>query len=561
MRDPRDSALAAAREALARHDWAGAYAILADIGELRDDALERDRAEMLAEAAWWTSRLDECIAVREQLYSRCLDAGEPERAARLATLLFDDHAFKGRRAVAGGWLQRARRLLDRRPESPVSGYLELKLAEAAHGDRRLEDAIAHAEQAVRIGRATRDRDLEADGLQCSGRLLIELGRPTEGLSLYDEAMLLATDGSLGPFATGKVYCSLISACEELGDLRRATEWTDFGAQWSEAHPFAVFPGLCRVHHAELLQLRGAWAEAEAEARRACSELCDVNLLNTGMAYYAIAEVRRRLGDHAGAAEALHRAEEFGSSTQPGLALLLLATGDVASASATLARALAECGDRPLARAKLLPAQVELSIARGDLDEARAATEELAATAERFGSAGIATAAAMAAGRTALAAGDHQAACGTLRHALHEWQALDVPYEVGVTRVLLGHACRAAGDEHGARASFDAAAAIFQRLGAADDARRAREAAAPSRALPCGLTAREREVLEHVAAGRKNKQIAASLVLSEKTVARHLSNIFSKIGVSSRSAATAFAFEHGLARGRGSLAHGSNHPRE
>lgn len=557
-----DVALEAAQDALARHEWASAYEALAALPRIDDPAIECDRLEMLAEAAWWTSRLDECIALREHAYS--LRAGgadvDVERVARIAISLFDDQCFKGRRAVASGWLQRARRALDAAPETVTHGYLALKLAETAHSNGAFDAALDHAAQALQIARQYRDRDLEADALQCTGRLLIERGAPDDGLALYDEAMLLAVDGSLSPFTTGKVYCSLISACEELGDVRRAAEWTEVGAQWSDSHPFAVFPGLCRVHRAELMQLRGAWAEAEAEARRATVELCDVNMLNTGMAYYAIAEVRRRLGDHAGAAAAFTRAEEHGCSAQPGEALLQLATGDVDRAHASIQRALSECEDRPLAQAKLLPAYVEIAVARDDLATAGAASRELDSIAAQYASPGLRAAAVMARGRVALAEGATDEACRELRHALHEWQALDVPYEVGETRVLLGRASRAAGDEHGARASFDAAIAIFQRLGAAADAQRAQRDRAGGAGLPCGLSAREVEVLEQVAVGSTNKQIAEALHLSEKTVARHLSNIFAKIGVTSRSAATAFAFEHRLTSRRAALDDGSNHPR-
>jgi DNA-binding CsgD family transcriptional regulator len=419
-------------------------------------------------------------------------------------------------------------------------------AESAHSEGALSTANAKAGEALALGRTFADRDLEADALQCLGRLLIGGGQPARGLALFDEAMLLATEGKLGLFTVGKVYCSLISACEELADFQRAAEWTKVGVDWSTPQPSPVFPGLCRVHRAEMLQRRGAWVEAEAEAQRACDELCDVNRFNAGIAHYAIGEIRRRLGDLDAAERAFRQAEDYGHHPQPGLALLRLAQGRVPAASAGIGRALAEHDHDRLGRAKLLPAQVEIACRAGDLGLARTSAVELAATADQYATAGLRAAALVAEGRVALAEGDHASACGLLRRALHEWQRLDLPYEVASTRVLLALAGRDADDEEGALRSFDAAIAVFERLGAVADVeatRALRDRAEADR--PCGLTAREAEVLRLVAAGHSNKDIAKLLFLAPKTVARHVSNIFAKTGVSSRAAATAFAFEQGL----------------
>jgi len=532
-----------ARAALARHDWPAVYALLTAA-----EAPEPDDAaalEALADAAWWLSKLDECIAARERAYSRFDADGDARGAARMAIHLYSNQTFKGRSAVAGGWLQRARRLLDGLPESIEHGTLLIHEAEVANSVGDLELALEKAERAVEIGRRLQDLDLEADGLQCSGRLLIALGRPADGLALFDEAMLSAVEGRLGPFATGKVYCSLISACDELGDFQRAAEWTEVGRQWAENHPFAVFPGLCRVHRAEVLRLRGDWAEAEEEARRAYAELCDVNVFNAGAAFYEIGEIRRRLGDFDAAEEAYRRADELGREPQPGFAFLRLAQGKIDAAASSISTALAELTWDRLARAKLLPAQVEIAVAGGNLPAARVAADELEEIARAYGTPWLRAVADLARGRLDLIAGNSEAASGALRRALHHWQALDLPYEVASTRVLLGSACRSVGDEESAAASFDAAAAIFERLGAEADATRARGQREGKAVLPDRLTAREAEVLCLVSSGRTNKEVAAELFLSEKTVARHLSNIFCKIGVSTRAGATAYAFEHDL----------------
>jgi DNA-binding CsgD family transcriptional regulator len=378
-------------------------------------------------------------------------------------------------------------------------------------------------------------------------VLIDQGHANDGLAYLDEAMLFAVQGTLGPYTTGKVYCSLISACEELGDSRRAAEWTDATAKWAERHPFAVFPGLCRVHRAWTLQCRDDWAEAEEEAARACAELVGVSRTHAAAGFAELAEVRRRLGALEGAEEALREAEALCGRPQSGLALVRLAQGRLDAATAIIVRALDEETWNPLARAKLLPARVQIGIATDDLESAMVAVDELTTIASDFDGSALLAASASARGRLLLAQGDAPAACVALRAALDLWQEIDVPYEIATARLLLGQACRVAGDEDGAIGSFTAPRTIFERLDAALDTRVARDHCERA-ARPAGLTAREAEVLQLVASEQSNKEIAAELFLSEKTVSRHLSNIFTKIGVSSRSAATAFAFEHRLAGG-------------
>ena len=393
-----------------------------------------------------------------------------------------------------------------------------------------------------MARRLKSLDLEAEALQTIGRLLIDAGEVTEGLGHLDEAMLSAVEGRLSPFSTGKVYCSLISACEGLGDLHRAAEWTDATARWSEAHPLAMWPGICRVHHAALLQLRGDWTTAEREARRACDELEGFHVPNVAAGYIEIGEIRRRLGDLDGAEAAFAHAEELCGQQSAGLALVRLAQRRVDAATAIITQMLAEQPWNRLARGRLLPARAQIAVAAGDLDAAAAAVDELEDIVVEYASPALAAAALSARGRLQLSQGDVNAACATLREALRAWQDLDVPYEVATARLLLGQGCRECGDEEGATRSLAGAAAIFDRLGVAADA-------GPAPSAPAGLSDREVEVLRLVASGQTNREMAATLHLSERTVARHLSNIFTKVGVTSRTAAAAFAYEHGLAAGR------------
>jgi DNA-binding CsgD family transcriptional regulator len=292
-----------------------------------------------------------------------------------------------------------------------------------------------------------------------------------------------------------------------------------------------------------MHLRGAWTEAEAEARRACGDLLEIMPSFAAEGFYEIGEIRRRLGDLAEAEAAFRRASELGHEPQPGLALVRLAQGRADVAGAAVRGALAEEPSR-LARAKLLPAQVEIAIACGDLGTALAAADELEAIAGDYAGPVLEAASASARGAVKLAEGDATAALPALRRAWQLWQAVECPFEAAEARRLLGLACRRAGDEDGAELAISAAHAAFERLGAALEAARTAELLGAS-TLPAGLTAREAEVLRLVATGRSNREIADELCLSVKTVARHLSNIFYKLGVSSRTAATAFAYEHGL----------------
>jgi ATP/maltotriose-dependent transcriptional regulator MalT len=340
-----------------------------------------------------------------------------------------------------------------------------------------------------------------------------------------------------------VYCNVIAACQELGDLRRAAEWTEALRTWCETQPAAVFPGLCRVHRAEVMHLRGEWTEAETEARQACGDLLEIMPSFAAEAYYEIGEIRRRLGDLADAEAAFERASELGREPQPGLALVRLAQGRLDAAAAAVRGALAEEPNR-LVRAKLLAAQVEIAIACGDPDSASAAADELEAIAAEYGSGALQAAAASARGAVALSGGDAASALPPLRRAWQLWQSIDCPFEAAEARRMLGIAHRNFGDEEGAELALSAAHAVFERLGAALESARTAKLLDP-RSQPAGLTTREVEVLRLVAAGKSNREIASELHLSVKTVARHLENIFSKLCVSSRSAATAFAYKHGV----------------
>jgi DNA-binding CsgD family transcriptional regulator len=517
--------------------------------------VEADRAaplgagdlELLATAAYMLGLDEEYVGALERAHRGYLDAGDTLRTARCAFWLGVHFALRGELGPATGWLGRLQRLVEREEDDCVErGYVQLAgaLRHAAAGE--WDAAHAAAAAAVATGERFGEPDVVALALFEQGRALIRRGRAEDGLALLDEAMVGARAGELSPIVTGLVYCAVIAACQEAYAVRRAREWTAALTHWWELQPDMVaFTGRCLVHRAELMQLQGAWPDALEEARRACERLArEVNRRWTALAYYQQAEVHRLRGEFAAAEDTYREASVGGSEPQPGLALLRLAEGKGAAAAGAIRRALGEEGER-VKRARLLPAAVEILLAVGDAEDARGACAELEAIATDHGGSMLSAIAAQARGAVDLADGDARAALVALRRAGEAWHELEVPYEAARTRILAGLACRALGDDDTAELELGAARRSFEELGAAPDLARLDALERRSAADASGLTPRELEVLRLVAAGETNKAIAAALVLSDRTVDRHVSNIFAKLRVSSRAAATAYAYEHGL----------------
>lgn len=477
-----DERLQRARDALARHAWRDAFDVLKEADAAA--GLDPQDLEGLADAAWWTGRLDDCIGARERAYALYVDRGERRGAARTALQLARDYGHKLANSVAAGWMRRAQRLLQDEPESREHGWLARARAVAAIEEQAdLDAALEHTSSALEIGARTGDRDLQAIALHDQGRALVASGRVEDGMALLDEAMVAAVSGELGPSATGIIYCNMISICERLADYRRAGEWTDAAKRWCERQSITGFPGICRVHRAEIMRLRGAWTEAELEARQATDELRDFYLQVAGKGLYEIGEIRLHMGDFAAAEEAFQQAHEMGREPQPGLALLRLAQGRLDAAAAIVNRALSSESLGRLDRARLLPAQVEIALAAADLDAAEAAAAELQTIADDYATPALHAAAAHARGAVQLAQGDAPAARQNLGRCWRLWQELDIPYEAARVRLLLGQAYRAEGDEDAAVLELRAARATFDRLGALPDARRAAELLDEGEAAP------------------------------------------------------------------------------
>jgi DNA-binding CsgD family transcriptional regulator len=509
--------------------------------------LAAEDLERLAMAAYLVGRDQDYLNVLERAYHAYREHGECRRAVRCAFWLGFRLLMRGEMGRASGWFAHGQRLMERDArECAERGYLLLPVVEQRLGSDDHEAAYAIASEAAAIGERCSDPDLIACARHQQGRIRLRQGQVEAGLALLDETMVTVTAGALSPLVTGLMYCSVIAACQEVYALDRTREWTAALTRWCEGQPDMVaFAGVCQVHRAEIMQLLGTWPEAIEQARRACALSEGVDRRATAAAFYQQAEVHRLKGDFVAAEQAYRRASQLGLEPQPGLALLRLMLGNADAAATAIRRVAATTADR-LKRMGLLPAYVEIMLAAGDVEEARSACRELENLAQSFDTEVPNAIAAQARGAVDLAEGDAQAAIGPLRRAFAVWQRIEAPYAAARVRVLIGLACHTLSDEDGAGLEIDAARSVFQRLGAMPDLARIDSLMKANRSGHANrLTPRELQVLRLVSAGKTNATIAAELFLSERTVERHLSNIFTKLDLSTRTAAAAWAYGHGL----------------
>lgn len=460
-----------ARDAISEGRWTDAVERFRAADE--QGRLGADDLDSYGEAIWWTGRIREAIQVRERAFAAHQAAGDVQRAAVTGLALVNYNNNWNGTGVASGWARRVERLLDGRPESKEHGGLaRIRLNMALHqGD--LDAALASADEMLAIGSRVGDRDLEVMGLQDRARVLIAMGDVEVGLRLLDEAVVAAVSGDVSRYSTAVVYCNATIACEDLTDYRRARDFAQVAERWCASQSISGFPGMCRVRRVELLRLRGAWGEAESEARKACVELADFSLGYAAEGHYQIGEIRLRMGDLAGAEAAFTESHRLGREPLPGLALARLAAGKVAAAGTLLAGALAQRALVPLERAKLLPAEVEVAVALHDVGRAERATTELEAIAAKYGTEILRALAETARGTVALANGEDEVAVDMLRRAVRSWQSNDAPYEIARARLLLGSAYRSVGDDEHAALELGAATGALEALGAAGDLARIR----------------------------------------------------------------------------------------
>lgn len=532
-----------AQEALEAHDWAAAFDLLMQLSETTE--LSADDLDGLGQAAWWLGRMDVSIDAHQRAHQQFAALGRTEAAVMAAVYLSFDYANMGDFAIGAAWHARAARLAQKIPNSSAAGYLGIVECGAAYHSGDLEGCMARADLVTRIGEEHSDATLVAWGLHWQGLAHIRQGHIDQGWSLVDEAMLEVTLRQMKPLWAGFLHCNTIRLCDELGDPRRGWQWVEVTERWlSNVASGPLYPGICRMFKASIMRERGNWPEAARQAQRVCDELATLHISSESRAYYELGEIRRLSGDFVGAEALFRRAHELGFDPQPGLARLRLALGEPDAALAQIRAALGAARDG-LARARLLPDLVVIALAAGDNELSRSAADELDGTAAIYRSPGLTASAVSARGAVLLAQADPTTALTTFREAVRLWTDLACPYRVALVRRGTGEALRALGDEDGAMMELEAARAMFERLGAGPDAEHTLGLLG-RRAYPGGLSDREIEVLRLVASGRSNKDIAMELFISENTVARHVSNIFAKLSVSSRAAATAYAFKHGIA---------------
>jgi DNA-binding CsgD family transcriptional regulator len=533
------------RESFAQRSWGVAYTRLAAADA--DTPLDLDDLERFGLAAYLAGHDEMSTRVWTRAHHEALLRDDPQRAAHNAVLIGSGLMFRGEVAPAIGWFARAGRVLEGCDECAEQAWLLTWSAFARMWGGDPSGAEPAFTESVRAGRRFGDLDLVAMARLGQGMCLVMRGHGPVGVGLLDEVMAGVTSGEVTPMYAGIAYCTVIAACLDLFDLRRAREWTAALTHWCDSQPELVpYRGNCLVHRCELMQMQGAWNDALQAAEQACALLSGPVKWDTlGAAYYQLGELQRLRGEFTSAEENYRKADEAGRRPEPGLALLRLAQGRIDVAAAVMRRAVAETDD-PSARSRMLPAYVEIMVAAGDVPSARAGADELARIARAADAPYLDAVAASAAGAVLLAEGDARSALRKLRVAASAWRELDAPHETARVRVLTGLACRALGDPETSAMELRGARTVFERLGAAPDIERLDALTTlPRRKAPGGLTAREVEVLRLVASGMTNRAIAKELSLSEKTVARHISNCFTKIRVSSRAAATAYAYEHAL----------------
>lgn len=535
--DGHRDGLTQAREAYAARDWAAAAT---RFGAVPTDQLAADDLAAYADAVWWLGRMDDTLLLSAAAFDAFLADSRPVEAAGFALVLGVFYLGRGDEPQGVGWIGRAGHLLEGIDDCPAHGLLwHLTGVEPSLQAGQLVAAAEAARRVQDLGRRLGQPDLVALGLHGEGRALIRAGHVIDGLKLLDEAMTSVLGDEFGPFVSGTLYCHTIAVCHEIADLRRMSRWTELAERWLTAFPTAVaFGGICAVHRAQLHLIHGRWDDAERTALQVVPDLDVTRIDYAAEAWYVVAEARRLRGDPS-AARAYDEAHARGRDPQPGRALLQLLDGDAGGAATSLRTALTAMGGDSLRRAPVCAAAVEVAVAARRPADAVAAAAELAATAATYSTTGLQAMAAGARGALLLAEGRGEEALPVLRDACRRWHDLSAPYEIAGTCTRLAEAYRALGDEASAVAEDARAGEAWERLGAPR----------PGSPAPEGLSRRECEVLTLVSEGRSNREIGEQLFISDRTVGRHLTNIYNKLGVTSRTQAARYAIEHGITRTR------------
>ncbi len=533
------------RQAFSKQAWTDAYNFLSSADDKA--SLNADDLELLAKAAYLIGKESVYTEIWARAHQKFLDQDETERAAYsafwLGMLLF----FRGEHAQGSGWIARAERLIEKHnQECAEQGFLLIPqgLQHLRKGDG--ETAYKLFSRATEVGNRFNNPDLITLGLLGSGQALIQLTKFSKGTTLLDEAMVAVVSDETSPIVSGIIYCAVIETCQKIYDLQRAQEWTEALSRWCTSQPDLIpYRGQCLVRRAEIMQIHGEWPDAMNEIQQACKLSQASNPPATGEAFYRQGELYRLRGKLSKAEEAYQQASRWGRNPQPGLALVRLAQGKIEAAKTAIQHVADETQER-MARSRILPAHVKIMLTAKELPSAKKGAEELAKIAAEIGAPFLKAIAAQAQGRVLLASAKPGAALKKLRQSWAVFKKIEALYESTRTQVLIGLACRNLGDDDTANMELDAARSIFQQLGAVPDLTMVNSLISPTESGKThGLTPRELEVLELLTTGKTNKAIGEKLYISERTVDRHVSNIFGKLKVESRAAATAYAYEHDL----------------
>lgn len=467
------SGLEAARDAVSRWAWREAFELYAAADAA--EPLGPDDLNSMAECAWWIGKMRHCIALRERAHAAYLKDGNPRRAAFVAVDLSDHHGDLGELSDAEVWINKASRLLETQPEGAEHGWLNFGLSNLRRHQGDMASAFVFAQEAEVLGGRHQDKDLFALAHAFTGIGVAHMEDLERGLAMVEEATQGAVAGELGPRATGWIYCMMIAINAQIADWQTAGHWSEAATNWCNRQAINGFPGVCRVHRAEIMRLRGAFADAEEEARVATTELSSFNLSFTAMAFRELGDVRVKMGQLDAAEDAFRQATEMGLSPQPGMALLLAARGRTQAAATQLRRTLADTSLAPLDRAKILPAQVDVALSLDDVETARGSAEELVGIADAYpGSPALRATADVATAAVALADGRLDVAEQQARDARKRFDEVDLCYESAKASVLLGQIHRARGEAEAARSELTSALTTFDNIGAVPDATRTRE---------------------------------------------------------------------------------------
>ncbi len=536
------------RKAFRRQAWSEAYTKLWSADH--ESQIEAEDLELLAKSAYLTGKISISTDILTRAHQAFLNQNKITRAANCAFWLGMFLSLQGKNVQGGGWIARAGRLVEEyQKDCAERGFLLIPKALQYLRKGEAESAYEYCGQAIEIGSHFNNLDLIILGRLGCGQALILQNKTNEGALLFDEVMTSVLSDKISPIVAGIVYCAVIETCQKIYDLQRAQEWTDALTRWCESQPDLVpFRGQCLVRRAEIMQLHGKWNDAMNEIEQACTLLSQPpGEKAAGEAFYRQAELFRLQGHFKKADEAYRQAYKWGRKPQPGLALLRLARGETDAATTAIRQAEEEVKDL-LGRTRILPAYVEIMINAKELSAAQTAADELSEAADELQASFLQAIADYTRGSVLLASGEPKAAVNKLRDALARLKVIGASYETARTQVLLGLACRKLGDKDTADMELDIAREIFQQVGAEPDREKVEsfiKNSASEAGQTHGLTRRELQVLRQLATGKTNSEIASELFISERTVDRHVSNILSKLDVTSRSAATAYAYEHDL----------------